>query len=246
MWCKKATAPSNVHPVSSACVCMCCPVSYQAGSARPPHPTSRDHHSFVLLRCNTAGFFSPLVCVCVLRKHAVIDLLADFTFIWHFDLFLISVIKGRKGWMFEVKEQHRWSFRSGTYGVFWFLAAIVQRLFWKVVSSNQGEFPDEHCVPIVGPHGNLKNKDPVRGVLSSKSIHHLLTTNMSRRINTFAFGRGWTTLCSFHFKKARKSMEPCLKLCVWTISFEDKRKKRYRQKIKKVRTLFAELGCRPT
>ncbi len=56
-------------------------------------------------------------------------------------------------------------FRSGTYRVFWFLADIVERLLWKVVSSNQSEFPDEHCVPVVGPYGNLKNKDPIRGVL---------------------------------------------------------------------------------
>lgn len=45
------------------------------------------------------------------------------------------------------------------------MAGIMERLFWKVVSSNQSEFPDEHCVPIVGPYSNLENKDPIRDVL---------------------------------------------------------------------------------
>lgn len=38
-----------------------------------------------------------------------------------------------------------------THGVFWFLASIVERLLWKVVSSNQCELPNEDCVPVVGP-----------------------------------------------------------------------------------------------
>lgn len=45
------------------------------------------------------------------------------------------------------------------------MSSIVERLFWEVVSSNQSEFPDEHCVSIVGPDSNLEDKDAIRGVL---------------------------------------------------------------------------------
>lgn len=52
-------------------------------------------------------------------------------------------------------------FFPGTYSVFWFLASIVERLLWKVVSANQRVFPNEYCVSIVGPRGNLENDNPV-------------------------------------------------------------------------------------
>ena len=56
-------------------------------------------------------------------------------------------------------------FSTNTYWVFWFLAAVMEGLFREMVSSNQSELSDEHCVSIVGPHSNLKNKDPVKSVL---------------------------------------------------------------------------------
>lgn len=49
-------------------------------------------------------------------------------------------------------------FWSGTHRVFWVLADIMERLLWKVVSSNQSEFPDEHGVAIVCPNSHLENK----------------------------------------------------------------------------------------
>lgn len=51
-----------------------------------------------------------------------------------------------------------------THGVFWFLAGIVERLLWKVVSSNQRELSNEDCVPVVGPRCNLENEHPVSDV----------------------------------------------------------------------------------
>lgn len=41
----------------------------------------------------------------------------------------------------------------------------MERLLWEVVSSNQSELPDEHRVSVVGPDGNLEDKDAIRSVL---------------------------------------------------------------------------------
>lgn len=49
------------------------------------------------------------------------------------------------------------------------MAAVAERLFREVVPSNQGEFPDEHGVSVVGPNDHLKNKESVREALKVRA-----------------------------------------------------------------------------
>lgn len=53
----------------------------------------------------------------------------------------------------------------------------MERLFWEVVSSNQSEFPDEHRVSVVGPDGDLEDKEAIRGVLR---VHEFITDLVRR------------------------------------------------------------------